>query len=253
MIYNGKFAAPPTASSRFFAAVVVHIFRSLAWLASLLLVANGVWAWLVIDDFLATTNLLRQLQSLRTEIKILKASASVPTTEDSMAEWQAREGEETVLVKQLELSLRWSSVNFLFLVATTLMATLVCSITITYFIGTSRWCKEVVEAYALDPQLAAESIVCKRRAFPWALAGIVVVLLLVTLGGAANPGVRLTDATPWGVWYKIAAALGTAAVVFCFWKQSQHLAKNYAVIQTILDEVRRAREPTMNDKTPNNG
>ena len=230
---------------------MVHIFRSLAWLASLLLVANGVWAWLAIDDFVATTNSLRQLQSLRTEIKSLKAAAGVPATENTMAEWQAREGEETALVEQLESSLRWSSVHFLFLVATALVAMLVSSITITYFIGTSRWCKEVVEAYALDPHLAAESTVCKRRAFPWALAGIVVVLLLAALGGAANPGVRLTDAAPWGVWYKVAAALGTAAVVFCFWKQSRHLANNYDVIQSILDEVQRVRGRMTNNEIPN--
>src|SRR5687767_3656973 len=51
-----------------------------------------------------------------------------------------------------------------------LMAILVNSITITYFIGTSRWCKEVCETYRLPGELAERSTRLKRSTFPWALA-----------------------------------------------------------------------------------
>ena len=43
--------------------------------------------------------------------------------------------------------LRWATVHRLTGVATALAVVLVNSIVVTYFIGTSRWCKEVCETY----------------------------------------------------------------------------------------------------------
>lgn len=214
---------------------MVHIFRGLAGFACLLLVVNCVWAWLAADDLIVTTDQLHALQSLRAEVNSSVAHAIEPGSR--RAARLAREDEETRLVQRLDRSLRRSSIQFLFMLATSLVAMLVCSITITYFIGTSRWCKEVVEAYSLDPQLAVESTVCKRQAFPWALAGIAAVLVLAALAGAANAGVRLTDAAAWSTWYTSAATLGPVLIAICFWKQSQYLSKNYDVIRTILDKV----------------
>src|SRR6476660_7410141 len=56
--------------------------------------------------------------------------------------------------------------------AAALVTVLVNSITVTYVIGTSRWCKEVCETYKIDAELAKKSERLKRSAFPWALAGI---------------------------------------------------------------------------------
>ena len=71
--------------------------------------------------------------------------------------------------------------------AAALVAVLVNSITITYFIGTSRWCKEVCETYRLPAELAERSTRLKRSTFPWALAGILAVIVIVGLGAAADP------------------------------------------------------------------
>ena len=68
-----------------------------------------------------------------------------------------------------------------------LVAILVNSITVTYFIGTSRWCKEVCETYRLPPQLAQQSTRLKRSTFPWAVLGILSVIAVVALGAAADP------------------------------------------------------------------
>lgn len=221
---------------------MVHIFRSLAGLASLLLGINCVWTWLSIDNSVATTDLLHELQSLHTEIKELQWSTEQTGPGNRAAGIQALESAEAELVEQLEIALRQSDSHFLFLVATALVAMLVCSITITYFIGTSRWCKEVIEAYALDTELAAKSTAYKRQTFPWALTGIFAVLLLAALGGAANPNVGLTtEILRWNIAYGIAGLALTLLVGICFWKQSHFLMKNHVVIQSILDHVQHLR------------
>src|SRR5262245_19269356 len=46
---------------------------------------------------------------------------------------------------------------------------LVASVVVTYFIGTSRWCKEVCETYGIDSGLVDRSQRLKRSAFPWAV------------------------------------------------------------------------------------
>src|SRR3972149_7333274 len=49
-------------------------------------------------------------------------------------------------------------------VAAALAVVFVESVIATYFIGTSRWCKEVTETYRLDPGDVRESNRLKRRA-----------------------------------------------------------------------------------------
>ena len=46
---------------------------------------------------------------------------------------------------------RWATVHRLSGVAAALAVVLVNSIVVTYFVGTSRWCKEVAETYQLSP------------------------------------------------------------------------------------------------------
>ena len=55
-----------------------------------------------------------------------------------------------------------------------LVVVFVNSIVVTYFIGTSRWCKEVVETYSLDRGLLRRSVILKRRTFPWAVMAMLV-------------------------------------------------------------------------------
>ena len=81
----------------------------------------------------------------------------------------------------------WMSTHMLLGAAAALVAVLINSITIMYFIGTSRWCKEVCETYGIEGDLAERSTRLKRSTFPWALAGIVSVILMVGLGAAADP------------------------------------------------------------------
>ena len=51
---------------------------------------------------------------------------------------------------------RWATVHRLSGVAAALAVVLVNSIVVTYFVGTSRWCKEVAETYQLAPSFVAQ-------------------------------------------------------------------------------------------------
>jgi hypothetical protein len=83
--------------------------------------------------------------------------------------------------------LRWGTVHRLTGVLTALVVVLVNSLTVTYFIGTGRWCREVVEVYGLDQAFVTRSAKLTRSAFPFAMAGMLAIVAIVALGGAADP------------------------------------------------------------------
>ena len=78
--------------------------------------------------------------------------------------------------------LRWGTVHRLSGIFSSLMVVLVNSMAVTYFIGTGRWCREVVETYELDNVLIERSKQLKRQAFPWAVSGMLAVVTIVALG-----------------------------------------------------------------------
>ena len=68
-------------------------------------------------------------------------------------------------------TLRMATVHRLTGIAAALGVVFVESVVVTYFIGTSRWCKEVTETYRLDPNRVRQSNRLKRRAFAVARSG----------------------------------------------------------------------------------
>jgi len=54
---------------------------------------------------------------------------------------------------------------------------------VTYFIGTSRWCKEVVETYQLDRAPVFEEHPLKRGSFPWRRWRMLCVVTVIALVG----------------------------------------------------------------------
>src|SRR5690242_16402093 len=73
-------------------------------------------------------------------------------------------------------TLRWAFVHRMMGIGSALVVVLVNSIVMTYFIGTSRWCKEVSETYGLDPKYVRRSTELKRSTFPWAFLSMLVVV-----------------------------------------------------------------------------
>ena len=123
-----------------------------------------------------------------------------------------------------------------------LVAILVQSIVVTYFIGTGRWCKEVVETYGLSADFVNRAARLKRRAFPWSLLGMMALLCIVTFGAAADPATLRANTAAWVRPHLIVAMGGTAFVAACLYMQANSLQANVDLINEILGEVRVERE-----------
>jgi hypothetical protein len=131
-------------------------------------------------------------------------------------------------------------------VAAGLFVVLVNSIVVTYFVGTSRWCREIVETYSLDLEFIRRSNRLKRGTFPYALANILAIVGLVALGGAADPAARM-HLPPLGglTWTNIhfaAASLAVCFIAYASFIQSHNIRQNQAVICDVMAEVGRIRK-----------
>jgi hypothetical protein len=137
--------------------------------------------------------------------------------------------------------LRWGTVHRLTGVLTALVVVLVNSLTVTYFIGTGRWCREVVEAYGIDQELVARSARLKRSAFPYALAGMLAIVAIVALGGAADPAAGRKGSREWVTWHLVGGIGLAAAIAACFQAQVQPIRRQHQLIDEVMGEVRRVR------------
>lgn len=139
-------------------------------------------------------------------------------------------------------TLAWATRHRLTGVAAALVVVLVECIVVTYFIGTSRWCKEVVETYHLDPAFIQASNRLKRRTFPWVLAGMLVVVGIISLGGAADPGAIFgPNAQSWAHWHLVGALVGIVFVVWTYLVSWNNIMANHALIQQVVADVARSR------------
>lgn len=213
-----------------------RIFAVLAVLAILLLGANFVIG-LMGGDFNAVAQGKREAQA-----RLLEAERH-----SRAGQWGPAALEETrqAAVEADEKFTRPRSMMTLHMLlgaAAAMVTVLVNSITITYFVGTSRWCKEVCETYHLSTELAEASTLLKRSTFPWTLAGIFAVILVVGLGAAADPsGANWGRSTQFVMPHYLAAMAALVLVLVSFWVQISRIAENYAVIERILAEVERVR------------
>ncbi|MFM8891607.1 MAG: hypothetical protein ACKOTB_08295 [Planctomycetia bacterium] len=137
--------------------------------------------------------------------------------------------------------LRWGTVHRLSGVLSALMVVLVNSMVVTYFIGTGRWCREVVETYALDAAYIERSRRLKRAAFPFALAGMLAMVTIVALGGAADPASGRPGTQAW-VTPHLLGGIGLAAVVaWCFQAQLPRIRSQHGLIEEVMADVRESR------------
>lgn len=139
-------------------------------------------------------------------------------------------------------TLVWARVHRLTGLAAALSVVLVNSIVVTYFVGTSRWCKEVVETYRLDPSLVQESAAIKRRTFPWAVAGMLTVVVVTALGGAADPATLRPGTAGWTNYHLAGALGGIGFVIWGYVVCWNHIDSNHRLVQRIVGEVQRIRQ-----------
>jgi hypothetical protein len=137
--------------------------------------------------------------------------------------------------------LRWGTVHRLSGVLAALMVVLVNSMAVTYFIGTGRWCREVVETYGLNDSYIERSRRLKRAAFPFAMIGMLAVVTIVALGGAADPASGRPGTQHW-VTPHLLGGLGLAAMIaWCFQSQVPQIRLQQGLIEEVMDEVRESR------------
>jgi hypothetical protein len=135
---------------------------------------------------------------------------------------------------------RWATVHRLSGITAGFLIVLVNSIVVTYFIGTSRWVKEVVETYRLDTNFIRRSTALKRRTFPWAVAAMLVIVGVVALGGAADPGAH-PGSEQWTQPHLIGSILGLAFIAWASVAEWNRIYANHQVIEEVMNEVRRVR------------
>jgi hypothetical protein len=139
-------------------------------------------------------------------------------------------------------TLCWATVHRLAGVAAALAVVFANSIVVTYFIGTSRWAKEVVETYSLDVDFIRRTTALKRRTFPWATLSMLAIVGVIALGGAADPASGKPGTEYWKTPHLIGSIAGLAFVVWASIVEWNNIYRNQRAIQEILAEVRRIRQ-----------
>lgn len=137
--------------------------------------------------------------------------------------------------------LRWGTVHRLSGVLAALVVVLVNSMSVTYFIGTGRWCREVVETYGLPTSFITRSKQIKRASFPFALIGMLSVVAIVALGGAADPAAGRQGSEAW-VTPHLLGGIGLAGLIAaCFQAQRSRIRQQQGLIGDVLAAVREIR------------
>jgi hypothetical protein len=209
-----------------------RIFSTLALLAFLLLAVNLALGLSTGDYNAAAAQLLEVQRNIQVAGRSRLASA---------AETEAAKAELIALADEMHPIVRRARLHRLVGIAAALVNVLVNSIAVTYFIGTTRWCREVVETYHLNPEYIRRSNALKRRTFPMALGAILMILAIVALGGAADPSAGLTDSASWVLAHYTTALVGVALIGWSFLTQARTIAENAHLINEIVADVQRIR------------
>ena len=117
-----------------------------------------------------------------------RQQAAKEALQEAEARFEQKSQEQVLLGKNFIMVRGLQTIHFLLGVLASLVTVLVNSVSVTYFIGTTRWCREVVEEYDLDASLYERSRALKRLTYPWALGGVFVMLGIICAGAAADPG-----------------------------------------------------------------
>lgn len=133
-------------------------------------------------------------------------------------------------------------IHFQMGLASSLAVVLINSLSVTYLIGTSRWVKEVCEAYGLKEAFHEESTRLKRKTFPWSIAGVTAILAIVACGAAADPGTGRAGTANWVNPHMLVAILGTCCIGWAIFVQGTNLHRNAAIIEQVAEEVKKERQ-----------
>ncbi len=124
-------------------------------------------------------------------------------------------------------------------------AALVHALVLTYFMGTGRWMDDVTKAYQLDDRWRAESQKLKYRVLPVMSLGVVLLLLTVGFGAAADPASRLGTAGFGGLSASTCHLLVALVMVGINFvanvREFQALERNGQLVNEVVGKVREIR------------
>lgn len=210
---------------------LARIFSSLALFATGLFVAN-LFLGLFIGDFGGAAH---RLVAARKKVREMEGRDGDRGSLDEARKESSASSQSFAPVR------RRATFHKLFGIAASLVAILVNCISFTYFMGTSRWCQEVVDTYGLDPALAVRSRWLKRQCFPWSLGGIIAVIAIAAMGGASDPGSNLERSAAWVTPHLLTAFMGVAFVSWSYFMQVGYVAENLRIIDEVMQGVQNRR------------
>lgn len=152
-------------------------------------------------------------------------------------------------------TLNWRGVHMLTGTSAALAVVFVLSIAVTYFVGTSRWCKEVTETYRLDTDPLQRSTQLKRKTFPWCVVGMLTVVGVGALGAASDPGTGRENTADMADVHLAGALVGMAVICWAYYQVWLNIFANQRVIQEIVAQVAKIRRERGLDEpmTPGDG
>lgn len=154
----------------------------------------------------------------------------------------AQSDELIAILEPLDEPLRRFNMHFQLGLASALAVVLINSLSVTYLIGTSRWVKEVCDAYGLDNKYVAQSTKLKRSTFPWSIMGVLSILAIVACGAAADPGTGRATTSNWVTPHMIVAMIGSCVILIAILLQATNLHQNSQVIAEVVADVRKERQ-----------
>ena len=147
------------------------------------------------------------------------------------------------LYDQPDQATRWlKGVHLLTGAAAAIAVVFVHSIAITYFVGTSRWVKEVSETYRLDPAPLIRCTVLKRRTFPWCVLGMLTVVVIGALGAASDPGTGRPDTASMASVHLASVLVGLSLVCWTYFRVWLNIGENQGIIEEVLAMVQAVRQ-----------
>lgn len=213
---------------------VSRIFSTLS-VVSVLLLTVVIWLGLSIGDYNRPWKEVIGLQEKLRELQLKPQSAETDTQRKELQD------EFDTLYEDLQPLRSRASNHKMFAIFTGIFTVLVNCIGVTYFIGTSRWCKEVVQTYSMSTSFVDESDKIKRRSFPWAVLGFFTVLGIIAMGAAADPATLRQTTSRWVTPHLWAGIGGTTFIAWAFFSQFVQIQSHGELVERILAEVRRIR------------
>ncbi|MCC7424692.1 MAG: hypothetical protein IT428_30860 [Planctomycetaceae bacterium] len=121
------------------------------------------------------------------------------------------------------------------------------AVVLTYFMGTGRWMEETSQAYQLERTFYEETKAIKYRTIPAMVACLVMLVITAALGSAADPASPISSrggllGMAANTVHLVAASLTLGLHLLVTYWEYVALDRNGAIIQSVMNEVRRIRE-----------